>query len=268
MASKLAHPSSSDDLRRFRDRIRKSPPAGTIDAKWLMDNLGITQRSNAGSFLSLLDASGFVQDGTLSERGRALLGSDDTDQYRVAMREAVDSLIGKDRADSLRAGSITKAQLPGYLQQQFNVGRGVVDKFFVGLRWLAAEGSDDSIVELCPPQRRSRGPVTPAPRPGGSQGQRHPATRNNSALQKPASKSAPVVEKAIPATSIAPLPQQGVSALLGGEVLQVRIDSNWAIEDVRSTLRMLQMIERGESIPSETSTATDGGEVHGDDNGV
>ena len=268
MASKLAHPSSSDDLRRFRDRIRKSPPTGAIDAKWLMDNLAFTQRSNAGAFLSFLEASGFVQDATLSERGRALLGSDDTDQYRAAMREAVDSLISKDRADSLRAGSITKAQLPGYLQQQFNVGRGVVDKFFVGLRWLAAEGNDDSILELCPPQRRAKGPATPVPRSGGSQGQRRPATANNSTPQKAASKRAPVVDKATPPTPVAPLAQQGASALLGGEVLQVRIDSTWAIEDVRNTLRMLQMIERGELIPNESAAATDDGEAHGDDNDV
>jgi len=246
MASKLPHPSSGDDFRKFRDRVRVSPPTGQIDHKWIMDYLGFTQRSNAGAFLSALEATGFVVDGLLSPRGEMLLLASDSSEYRQAMSEAIDELLGKERADSIRAGLLPN--LPGYLQQQFKVGKTVVDKFFGGLRWLATEAGDDAVLAACPASRASTPRATVNGEPRATKGvgsSRPPATLNS--RQKAGGQ-----EKSPDQAKLHDLDQANGhrSQLLTGDTLRFNFDSGWKVEDIRATLRMLQMVERGELIPA------------------
>jgi hypothetical protein len=222
-----------------------------------MDHLGFSQKSNAGTLLSLLEAVGFIEkDGKLSERGRALLADGGTDEYARAMKDGIDQLLGKERADSIRAGSITREQLPGYLRQQFNVGQNVVIKFFSGLRWLAREARDEAILQACPSPARTIGVSKNGTKPSqivGDSPTRRRAPRITPSENIPVSEatSFPAPQTTVTPAASEPRPKTLLaSSLLGGETLQVRIDSGWKIEDVRATLRMLQMIERGELIPA------------------
>jgi hypothetical protein len=266
MASKLPHPSSGNDLPKFRDRVRKSPPTAPITTKWLMDNLGFTQASNAGTLLSMLEGIGFLDDqGALTPRGECLMAGSESPGYQQAMAEAIDQLLTKERADSIRAGSISKEQLPGYLAQQFKVGEGMVKKFFTGLRWLATEGKDEAILQACPSERvragtgsRARGQKDTRRRSGAV------ASGSTSATAKP---SPPIPQESADKGEIATVSDGNDqhsapnNRLLDSGTIRISIDSGWKIEDIRQTLRMMQMIERGEAIPpseesSDDSTAT------------
>jgi hypothetical protein len=253
MASRLPHPSSSEDFRKFRDRIRQSPPKGKLDKKWLMDYLGFTQPSNAGTFLSALEAAGFVKDEALSDRGLTLLTGNDSADYHQAMHDAVEDYLGKELADSIRSGAISKDALPGYLQRQAGVGSDVVQKFFWGLRWLAIEAGEDAIAEVCPAPRVLQSSVN------GTQPSTPPRVRTASTptktKQSKNGSTAPVEVKQQADTSSFQVKETGLleqsSQLLNGQVLQVRLESSSNIVNSNKLLRWLQMIERGELIPEE-----------------
>jgi len=218
-----------------------------------MNYLGISQRSNAGSFLSLLEATGLVKDGGLTERGTLLLGPSDSDDYHQGMRDAIDDWLGRERANSIRAGTITRENLPGYLQRQFNVGTAVLRKFFPGLIWLATEANDDEILAACPPQRAPR-PRAQGERRGGTS-QQSPTTRRAGRGVRTRTHRRQAEARAAEVPPLRDVSPDEVwstargSELLKGDVIQVRIDHNWKLEDIRATLRMMQMIERGQSIP-------------------
>jgi hypothetical protein len=176
------------------------------------------------------------------------------------MQEAINDLLGVELADSIRARAFTKETLSGHLARQSKVGAGMVKKFFVGLRWLAIEAEDQAIVEACPAGHASPSNVRrKAPTSAVSQ-------RENNPVSPVGQPSEPVpkrgdVESPTPKSERSPVPltipegesrsanDSFKSALLGGDVLQVRIDHNWKPQDIRSTLRLLQLIERGELIP-------------------
>src|SRR5688572_12585054 len=123
----VSYPNAVSDLVKFRDRVRRNPNVGTIDTKWFQDSLNIPVASNARKLEGFLEAGGFISNGELQPRGMSLVGPGD-EEYKKAMRDAADEILGPERAESIRSGVVTRAGLSSYIQRQFSAGVSTVQK--------------------------------------------------------------------------------------------------------------------------------------------
>jgi hypothetical protein len=251
MASKLPYPSTPRHLQLFRNRIKQSVPS-QIDAKWLQTALAIPSESNARLLLSALKGAGFVDEaGVLTERGKALRDSEQSQGYRQAMIEAAEQLLGQECVDSIRAGILSNESLPGFLRKQTSLGESAVSKALAGVRWLVEEGGDE--VLLASVSRSKRASTGGNRRDSVRRARREPAPRNS----EPTPSNPDTLEKEIPGPNI---PSSEVrdgsvdskpytSLLLETGALKAVIDSGWGVEGAQRVIRMMQLVERGELVP-------------------
>ena len=241
----LIYPSVTGHLALFRDRIRQSVPP-KVDRDWLMGNLAINSESNARTLMRTLVAAEWVNDeGLLTDRGKSLFASQDSEDYRAAMADALLSLAGDDTIASIRSGALTSGNLKGHLQKTHTIGSSAVGKALRAWTWIAREAGEDTIASVT--GGRSATTASASEPNGEKPAKGSPARR--------AKRTQHVVDPA----PIAAVSQDPVKhgQLLSGQVVQVRIDSGWELGDIRSVLRMLQLVERGELITEGVNDDTD-----------
>jgi hypothetical protein len=176
------------------------------------------------------------------------------------MTEAIDQLLTQERAESIRAGSISREQLPGYLRTQFKVGDNMVTKFLIGLKWLATEGKDDALLAALPAERARASAGSKAKSTGGT---KKPTQTLASSSLPPTPPPEAAHQEQPERIFVAPTAEangshnERNSSLLNSGTIQVHVDSGWNIENIRQTFRMLQMIERGELIPPSEGSIDD-----------
>lgn len=245
MPDKLPYPASQKHLAAFVQRIRRSPRQA-ISPDWLVSNIDVSNRSNATATLGWLAGAGLVDaDGVLTDRGTALISESDPARRSAAAVDAISALIGEDRVESLRAGTLTKEALRDHLMDQAKLGEDALRKFLGGLRALVAFCDDSDLKSALGANSAGTDKTSAAPvarnRTASKEKQKRPTN-------KPRGEGASNPNHEAKTTTV---------GVLASGVLSVVIDSGWAIEDIRATLRMLQMIERGEAL-EEVDVGRDG----------
>ena len=143
--AELPFPSSGGVFEAFLERVRFSPNA-RVNTDWLVDCLGISQRTNAGRTLHWLNAAGIVaMDGRLTQSGRQLLRVPPDSEFRAAALQALETLIKPRRLAKLRSKELSRSGLRVELSNEFDVKTNQANKAIAGLRVLA-EASGDSVL--------------------------------------------------------------------------------------------------------------------------
>ena len=130
-------PSSGGVLEAFLERIRFSP-SQRIDTPWLVECLGISQKTNAGRTLDWLRAAGIVDVlGSLTDRGKNLLQLPDSNEFKKAALDALYAVCGESRVPDLRSGQLTRERLRQQICEEYRVKPNTANKAIVGMYVLA-----------------------------------------------------------------------------------------------------------------------------------
>lgn len=150
----LPQPTSGKYFLAFRDCVRHAASDGDlIDRAWIIANLAIASPSNAGITLKWFEAAGFVENGNLTDRGKALRNPE-SKEYRSATLDAIRSVLGTELYDQLLNGKPATASED--IARYFRVGKSAAGKALAGVRELGiASGNEELIGALGRPKRLS-----------------------------------------------------------------------------------------------------------------